>query len=654
MAPHTHTGSSIIPHTNQARPVPPPRRKARKLGYDPTHTTVLRNAFAAEMNKRFIRLRGLIRRAIVDQDCFGLTQLNSYSLPGRRAYAFSRSTEKVEAFMIWLQEQVDREILEILPGMGTQIGRGVERAWTDMYVQSAYQKGIERGRAEMIGAGYDVPTVTAGGGIHAAFNAGQHLDRAGLIYSRTYTQLKGITDQMGNQISAVLSQGMIDGKHPRELARLLTKTITGPVGGLGITDSIGRFIPAQRRATILARTEVIRAHHVATIQEYENWGAGGVRVEAELRTAGDDRVCDECAALHGNVYTLEEAYSLIPVHPQCRCCCIPLSAHSVEREGTEDEVRKAREAGSAEAEGRKQADVERKAAEEEQKRLEMERQFALDREFGRRKAIEEGEYEKWLIAEEMKRPWYHSSSSVNDMRAQYRDTLGIDGVEGFAQKNSSKFRLAEKAGEAIGNDVLRRFPRLDELRKSAGGRGRLSRMDFSSYNAGTKHHPPSLTKGVTGYYSNAWRGERARISMLPGSFTRTEPTLYIGRMEYTDGIFRTAHNVGVDFQSIVRHEYGHHVMNALVDDNTRDIIGKFYDAVGQATIQKEISHYAGSNAQEMFAEIFAAYTSPLYEASPVYKLPDWAEAMIKTITGARVDVRDRWFDPKDIVGGMLK
>jgi len=149
----------------------------------------------------------------------------------------------------------------------------------------------------------------------------------GVLYSRVFEDLRGITTQMDTQISRVLSQGLIDGDGPRLLARKLVGTINGTgIGDLGLTDTLGRFIPARRRAEILARTEVIRAHHQATVQEYKNWRAENVYVVAEFLTAGDDRVCDRCAAIaaQGKTYTLEEIQNMIPVHPQCRCIALPV------------------------------------------------------------------------------------------------------------------------------------------------------------------------------------------------------------------------------------------------------------------------------------------------------------------------------------------
>jgi hypothetical protein len=63
---------------------------------------------------------------------------------------------------------------------------------------------------------------------------------------------------------------------------------------------------------------------VATVQEYRNWEAAGVKVKAEWSTAGDDRVCEECEALEGKEFSLQEIEDMIPYHPNCRCIALPL------------------------------------------------------------------------------------------------------------------------------------------------------------------------------------------------------------------------------------------------------------------------------------------------------------------------------------------
>jgi len=291
--------------------------------YDPTHTTTLRNAFAADARRRFTELTRAIRKAVVEEDCFGLqVRTHQVSTPGYRAFAFSRSSDKLAAFEAWLDKQVEKGILDVRSLQ--QVGTGVEGAWTNRYIFDSYKRGVERARYELDKAGFNVPTVEQTGGINITLSAPFHIDRLGLMYTRTFSDMRGLTEQMKTQISRVLAQGLADGDNPRLLARKLVGTINGTkMGDLGLTDTIGRFIPAQRRATLIARTEIIRAHHAATIQEYKNWGVEGVVVKAEFMTAGDDRVCSICAGLQGDIYTLEEAEKLIPVHPQCRCICLP-------------------------------------------------------------------------------------------------------------------------------------------------------------------------------------------------------------------------------------------------------------------------------------------------------------------------------------------
>lgn len=299
--------------------------------YDPTRTLTLRNAWVRDMNRRFAELVKVIREAIVDQDCFGLN-VETYAelaAPMPEAFNFPRTADKIKAFMQWLNLQVDKGLLETVQYQ--RIGEAIEPAWTNLYVQDSYKRGVLRARSELRKAGYQLPAAgETFGGIEAIMGAPFHIDRVGVLYTRTFSELQNITTAMDTQISRILGQGLIDGDNPRLLARKIIATITGKgMGELGITDSIGRFIPAKRRAQMLARTEVIRAHHAANIQEYKNWGVEGVEVIAEFVTAGDDRVCDECAGYHGNKYTLKRAEHMIPVHPNCRCIVIPIERRDV-------------------------------------------------------------------------------------------------------------------------------------------------------------------------------------------------------------------------------------------------------------------------------------------------------------------------------------
>lgn len=291
--------------------------------FDPTRTTVLRNAFAKDMHKRFLELVRMIVKSVVTNDAFGL-DINVFQMnpANKKQFAFPRSQDKVRAFMLWLEEQVKLGILEV--DQFQQLGQGIDRAWTNKYILDSYKRGIQRARYEVKKAGFDVPGIEQTGGVSMSLMTPFHADRLGLMYTRMFSDLKGITQTMDTQISRVLSQGLADGDNPRLLAKKMIAVVNGAKSGeLGITDTLGRYIPAQRRAEVLARTEVIRAHHQATIQEYKNWGVEGVNVLGEWKTAGDDRVCAECEDLEGQIFTLEEINNKIPLHPQCRCIALP-------------------------------------------------------------------------------------------------------------------------------------------------------------------------------------------------------------------------------------------------------------------------------------------------------------------------------------------
>lgn len=284
--------------------------------YDPTRTMTIRNMFARKMRVRFDKVRREINDAIVDKDVFGLNDTPTVQAR-RRQFDFPTNDKKVSEFMEWLNELIEDNIITV-----TQTVSG-EGRWTDMYVEDTYKRGVIRARQEMKNGGMNIPNVEQSGGIEAAMTP-VHMERVRVLYLRVFEELKGITSQMATQISRVLSQGLMDGDNPRRLATKLNYVITGMGENLGTTDTLGRFIPARRRSELLARTEIIRAHHKGMIQEFRNYGVQDVHVLAELRTAGDARVCDVCQGLEGATYTLDEAENLIPVHPLCRCIVIPV------------------------------------------------------------------------------------------------------------------------------------------------------------------------------------------------------------------------------------------------------------------------------------------------------------------------------------------
>ncbi len=273
--------------------------------YDPTRTGALRARYEAELVRRFRRLAKLVREVVGEHNAFGLQApiVNQEARPNIPKFDFPRSSDKVSKFMKWLEDQEYAGILETSRGMPME--RAAERAWQNIYIRSAYQKGIAQASGLMRRDGVEVSDRWIDAGMLRPI----HADRVGLIYTRAYADLEGITDAMDQKVSGALAQGLAEGLG----ARALAKSLSDKVEGIGVT-----------RARVMARTETIRAHAEGTLNSYEEAGLEGVTVLSEFSSSRDDAVCDECADLEGQTFTLAEAHGIIPVHPNCRCAWLPV------------------------------------------------------------------------------------------------------------------------------------------------------------------------------------------------------------------------------------------------------------------------------------------------------------------------------------------
>jgi len=524
---------------------------------DPTRTTAIRNRFAADMNKRFRIIRGLILDAIVNKDCFGLADVppsergitantltltnNAESGLPRRAFAFTRSADKVSAFMRWLEQQANANLLEL--SMRQRIGMSIEGAWHNVYIEDTYKRGVLRAAYEMdrmgiVGNNPILDMNTIQGGLNAVLNGGAHADRLGVLYTRAFNELKGITAAMDQQISRVLTQGLADGDGPRLLARKLNATISGKGRqSLGITDSLGRSISPQRRAEMLARTETIRAHHQGMMQEYRNWQLQGVVLMAELSTANDDRVCAICAGLEGQVFSLDEAQNLIPLHPMCRCIMLP--------------------------------------AREEDFRKTLEGQVA-----------ENVEWQDMETAEEF-------INQFKEMNVVYGMHSGIpqqtSRLAEWLDKMPEAKRRVNDVGRALREDIFNKLPRLHaEYKKMEYGRRSLGFM-----------YTDRLGVGTSGTQYSTY------INLKMKRFASSTSEVSIGRWFTGDSARHT-----------VRHEFGHFIDNNMWTPQTKARWKSLFDSQGGVNSQywkDRVSQYGASEPAELWAEAFAAYTSPKYK-----------------------------------------
>jgi len=337
------------------------------LRVDPTRTGLIVKRWHLEIARRFNRIKKLIWQSIVEHDALGLAEpmktlggegsgnfghagrpghqggsapsgensdvmsltdakkegfVTNEALP-HKAFQFNRDPDKVKGFMDWLQDQVDKEILEVsYSKTGRKISGDAE--WQKIYIDSAYRKSLadagtkvgvaNRKQVDRLGRtkGFVSPTERM---VDSSFLAPVHADAAGMIYQRAFQDLRNVTEAMDTGISRSLSLGIAEGRNPRDIARDMLEDVEG----IGIN-----------RARMIARTEVVYAYNEAALNVYEEAGLEGVKVEVEWSTAFHN-VCPDCADLQGRVFTLDEAREVHPpLHPSCRCALIPAGVGEAE------------------------------------------------------------------------------------------------------------------------------------------------------------------------------------------------------------------------------------------------------------------------------------------------------------------------------------
>lgn len=79
------------------------------------------------------------------------------------------------------------------------------------------------------------------------------------------------------------------------------------------------FNVSYRVADRLIRTEASHVFNTAAMDRYSTMGVAQVEVLIE----DDEVICDECKELDGKIFELDKAPTL-PIHPNCRCCYIPV------------------------------------------------------------------------------------------------------------------------------------------------------------------------------------------------------------------------------------------------------------------------------------------------------------------------------------------
>jgi hypothetical protein len=262
-------------------------------GFDPTGTTGLRARFRSAAQ---IRLRLLIadtRKVLVHQDMVAL------SGHGDLAAFLPRvpldQGQKLDMFAEWFTSAAYQHV----------VGNG---EWIKEWLARAYDSGV-----------LEAERMTARPVIQPTLSP--------LYVSATRRELEGIADALIQQVSRAVTGGIARKAKPAMLWRDIIR-IFRTVGGA--------------RLRWMANTVTVQLHNVGRLDLFAAVGVEKVGVHPEGRklpvltkdadeedfvnvlTAGDQDVCQECEDIAaGGPYTLDEAFDLIPAHPDCRCAFVP-------------------------------------------------------------------------------------------------------------------------------------------------------------------------------------------------------------------------------------------------------------------------------------------------------------------------------------------
>lgn len=290
---------------------------------DPTDTGTIRRRYGGIGDIRWSAVRRAVQSAVTKQDFLGLS-------PSSTANLLS-SEGKTQAFSRWFETTVARIFSQ--------------DDWLGQMVRATYARALARARGL---TREDVsPEDMAGSVAH--------------LRAMALSELQGVIAAVQQRVVREAGVAMLHGDKPAEVARAMFAAVQ-----MGAT-----------RTRALVEFMVAKTHVTATLETFRAAGVKLVGIIAELRTgtrdhfhrdargprgtgagsrigrgnapsrstvyrirkaqkklselgkvnvetAGDDLVCQQCDDIaQGGPYTIDEAQSLIPAHPWCRCAFVP-------------------------------------------------------------------------------------------------------------------------------------------------------------------------------------------------------------------------------------------------------------------------------------------------------------------------------------------
>jgi len=265
---------------------------------DPSKTALIRRKFVGEVNSRYRSVASNLRIAASNIPLLGET--NNFTV--------------IQERLDWMQTFLDEQFkVALLAG-----------DWYKKYIEDAYTKGIRRGIRYTKGKELFWLDSSSAQGLEVAFiRQVSNSYTLKTLKQKTLSDLTTIVQAVKGRILSDLSILLVRSASEKEIYRTLQKTM----------QNIGVL-----RSRTVARTEVVRSQSYGLLDAFQEFGITEVKILAETHksvtsnanveyiSSSDYKVCPLCKPFDGKVMTIQEAYGLIPVHPNCRCSFIGVSA----------------------------------------------------------------------------------------------------------------------------------------------------------------------------------------------------------------------------------------------------------------------------------------------------------------------------------------
>ena len=280
------------------------------LRVDPQHLTLQRRQLLGAIRSRFVTMQRDMWEIVVTRDMFGLRDVKPLSL--NTQWKHLSLDQQQTNFSQWLQHEFNATLLQTDAHGNT---------WIKPYVERAYERGIARTfedthrvKRSIRPNLYEMQKLQF---VRMALANPAGRGKEKVVVQRAFDQLKGVTDDIAKNASRVVTVALTRRVQPKVLAHELVNVFKGIRPQLPHRKSIvtNKRRGTDARSAAITNTELSFAHSEGQLDAMEALGLEDVEILAEWVTA--DNPCDECEQYEGQVFSLEVAHGVIPLHPHC-------------------------------------------------------------------------------------------------------------------------------------------------------------------------------------------------------------------------------------------------------------------------------------------------------------------------------------------------